>query len=37
MSAKKGSKALILEFLLTNLGTVVESKQIQQASGGASE
>ena len=37
MPAKKGSKALILDFLLSNVGTVLEAKDIQQASGGASE
>ena len=37
MSAKKGSKAQILDFLLSNIGTVLEAKDIQQASGGASE
>lgn len=35
--AKKGSKALILEFFLNNVGTVLESRQIQEASNGASE
>jgi len=37
MARVPGSKKLILEFFLANLGTVVESKQIQQASGGAVE
>jgi hypothetical protein len=37
MPAKKGSKALILEFFLANIENVLESKEIQQASGGASE
>lgn len=37
MPRKKGSKALILDFLLANIGTVLESKEIQAASGGASE
>jgi hypothetical protein len=37
MPAKKSSKALILEYFLANMGTVLESKEIQQASGGASE
>lgn len=37
MPAKKGSKALILDFLLANVGTVLEARDIQQASGGASE
>ena len=34
---KKGSKALILDFFLANLGLVVTSKQLQEISGGASE
>lgn len=37
MPAKKGSKALILDFLLANIGRVLEAKEIQKASGGASE
>lgn len=37
MSRTKGSKALILEFLLANIGRVLDSKEIQSASGGASE
>lgn len=37
MSRKRGSKQLILEFFLQNIGKVLESKEIQQASGGASE
>ena len=37
MSAKKGSKALILEYFLSNIGRVLDSKEIQQASGGVSE
>lgn len=37
MYRKKGSKKLILEFFLENVGIVVESKDIQAASGGASE
>lgn len=37
MPAKKSSKALILEFFLSHIGTVLESKEIQNASGGASE
>lgn len=32
-----GSKAKILNYFLANLGTVLESRDIQQASGGASE
>ncbi len=37
MSRKPGSKQLILEFFLRNIGTVLESKDIQNASGGAVE
>lgn len=37
MSRKSGSKQLILEFFLRNIGNVLESKDIQQASGGAVE
>lgn len=37
MAKKQGSKALILEFLLKHKGEVVNSKQLQDASGGASE
>lgn len=37
MSRRKGSKQLILEFFLANLGKVVESRDIQSASGGAVE
>ena len=37
MGSKKGSKELILQFFLANVGTVLESKDIQAASGGASE
>ena len=37
MPRTKGSKALILEFLLANIGRVLDSKEIQAASGGASE
>lgn len=37
MARKPGSKQLILEFFLKNIGTVLESRQIQEASGGASE
>lgn len=37
MTRKPGSKQLILEFFLQNIGNVLESKDIQQASGGASE
>jgi hypothetical protein len=34
---KKGSKQRILEFLLGNVGRVVDSKELSEASGGASE
>jgi hypothetical protein len=37
MPRKPGSKQLILEFFLRNIGKVVESKDIQKASGGAVE
>lgn len=37
MPRKKGSKALILDFFLANIGVVLDSKEIQEASGGASE
>lgn len=37
MSRKPGSKQLILEFFLQNTGNVLESKDIQRASGGAVE
>jgi len=37
MPSTKGSKALILEFLLANIGVVLEAKDIQVASGGAVE
>lgn len=37
MSRKPGSKQLILEFFLRNIGVVLESKDIQKASGGAVE
>lgn len=37
MSKKPGSKQLILEFFLNNVGIVLESRDIQKASGGASE
>lgn len=37
MSRKPGSKQLILEFFLSNVGKVLESKDIQKASGGAVE
>lgn len=34
---KTGSKKKILEFILANVGRVIEGKEIQEASGGASE
>lgn len=37
MPTQKGSKELILQFLLANVGTVLEAKDIQAAAGGASE
>jgi 5-methylcytosine-specific restriction endonuclease McrA len=37
MKRRKGSKQLILEFFLDNIGKVVESREIQSASGGAVE
>lgn len=37
MDKKKGSKALILDYLLAHTGKVVTSKDLQKASGGASE
>jgi len=37
MTRKAGSKKLILEFFLENIGKVLESRKIQAASGGASE
>lgn len=37
MEKKKGSKALILEYLLANQGRVISSKELQEASGGVAE
>lgn len=37
MARKRGSKQLILEFFIKNLGKVLQSKEIQKASGGAVE
>jgi len=37
MPKKEGSKALILAYLLDRVGAMVTSKQLQEASGGASE
>lgn len=37
MAHKPGSKQLILEFFLSNVGKVLESRDIQKASGGAVE
>ena len=37
MAKQQGSKALILAYLLDNIGRVVNSKQLQEASHGASE
>lgn len=37
MEKKQGSKKLILSYLLERIGTVVTSRQLQEASGGAAE
>ncbi len=37
MAKKRGSKQLILEYFLSNLGRVLESRELREASGGASE
>lgn len=37
MDKKKGSKELILDYLLGHKGKVISSKELQEASGGASE
>jgi predicted restriction endonuclease len=37
MEKQKGSKNLILEFLLSNIGRVIESKELQEASGWRAE
>jgi 5-methylcytosine-specific restriction endonuclease McrA len=37
MARRKGSKQLILDYFLDNLGTILESRDIQAASGGAVE
>jgi hypothetical protein len=37
MARKPGSKQLILEFFLRNIGKVLESKDIQKAGGGVVE
>lgn len=37
MERQKGSKQLILDFLLANMGRVVESKELQEASGWKAE
>jgi hypothetical protein len=37
MPYKKGSKALVLDYFLANIGVVLDAKAIQAASGGASE
>lgn len=37
MDKKKGSKALILDYLIAHKGKVISSKELQEASGGASE
>ena len=37
MGRKRGSKQLVLEYFLSNVGKILESKEIQKASGGAVE
>ena len=37
MAKQKGSKQLILEFLIANIGRVIESKELQKASGWKAE
>ena len=37
MAKEKGSKQLLLEFLLANVGRVIESKELQEASGWKAE
>lgn len=37
MAKKKGSKQLILDFLLANIGRVIESRELQEASGWRAE
>jgi hypothetical protein len=37
MAKQKGSKQLILEFLIANIGRVIESKELQEASGWKAE
>lgn len=37
MARKRGSKQLILEYFLSNVGKILQSKDIQEASGGAVE
>ena len=37
MAKEKGSKQLILEFLLANVGRKIESKELQEASGWKAE
>lgn len=37
MAKQKGSKQLILEFLIANVGRVIESKELQEASGWKAE
>ncbi len=37
MAKEKGSKQLILDFLLANIGRVIESKELQEASGWKAE
>jgi hypothetical protein len=37
MAKQKGSKQLVLEFLLANIGRIIESKELQEASGWKAE
>ena len=37
MAKEKGSKQLILDFFLVNIGRVIESKELQEASGWKAE
>ena len=37
MAKKKGSKQLVLDYLLANVGRVVESRKLQEASGWRAE
>ena len=37
MTKKKGSKQLLLDYLLANIGRVIESRELQDASGWKAE